>query len=89
MSEIQTSYRGTLLRIEIRDGIATLSINGLQRDEKMLASAPQTLRLSSTVQTDYEWHEFIEAILNVNSNHIHVSLLANNLLLTEETLARS
>ncbi|HKI73020.1 MAG TPA: hypothetical protein VJ998_00125, partial [Pseudomonadales bacterium] len=43
-----------------------------------------TLRVSSTVQTDYEWHEFIEGIVRYDGGRIHARIIANNLPLTEQ-----
>ena len=55
-------YRGARLRVEVDDQMrSSLYINGLQRDSQDAETLPARCRLSSSVQTDYEWHEFIEA----------------------------
>ena len=45
----------------------------------------RTLRLSSSLQTDYEWHEFIEATITFNEKEISVSLCASNVEIAFET----
>ncbi len=80
---LEKNYRGTHLKLEIYDdGSAQLLINGLVRSEGFDGG---TLRLSSVVQTDYEWHELIEGIVNFESHAITASLLASKVSLARET----
>ena len=88
MSEFEVNYRGAVIRIVIETDAASLHINGLERDKKALGQDPQTLKLSSSVQTDYEWHEFIESTLEVEANQVRVELGANNQPLLSETVDR-
>lgn len=67
-------YRGARLQLEISDEHVQLRINGIVRDETPTGDVQ---RLSSTVQTDYEWHEFIEAVVAFTDRGIQASLLAN------------
>ena len=71
----EVEYGGARLAVEIDQTQARLRINGRVREAAALG--PDTLRLASTVQTDYEWHEFIEAVITVEGDEIVVSLLAN------------
>ena len=90
---LQTHYQGAELCLQltsvalageapnaaIHGGLAaTLMINGVTRDEVKCQSNTSTLRLTSTVQTDYEWHEFIEAIVDVTKDTVNIRLLASN-----------
>jgi hypothetical protein len=68
---------------------ATLLINGVTRDEARYQSGACTLRLTSTVQTDYEWHEFIEAIIDVTVDKVNIRLLASNTELASLTVPRT
>lgn len=80
---LETTYRGAHLKLEISDrGKTQLLINGLVRDE---GPGEANLRLSSVVQTDYEWHELIEGIVSFEPGSITVSLLANNTNVAQET----
>ena len=80
---LETSYRGAQLKLDISDdGKAQLLINGLVRDN---GSNDTTVRLSSVVQTDYEWHEFIEGIVSFEPGSITASLFANNTNLVRQT----
>ncbi len=84
---LEISYHGTTLAVQIVDEPpkASLLINGLARDQASSQTTNTTLRLSTTVQTDYEWHEFVEAHLSYTDSGIRVQLFANKALLLEET----
>jgi hypothetical protein len=72
-----------------RQPSAELRINGLLRDSAGSSQDPITLSLSSTVQTDYEWHEYIEAIIEYQPETITARLLASSIELTSLTLPRT
>lgn len=79
-------YRGARLKVEVDDQLrSSLYINGLQRDSQDAETLPARCRLSSSVQTDYEWHEFIEAEIILNSSEITITLRANNATLGTES----
>lgn len=88
MPKFEVNYRGTRLCIDVEIGSAGLSINGLERDRKPLTPG-QSISLSSTVQTDYEWHEFVEGILEIGEEQVKVTLTANSQVLIEEVLERT
>ena len=79
MTVMEVKYRNVALRLEL-DGVrsAALFINNIQRMQESLTTLPGTLRLSSSVQTDYEWHEFIEVIVTFDEKVITISLRASN-----------
>jgi len=80
---LETTYRGAHLKLEISDkGKTQLLINTLVRDE---GSSEETLRLSSVVQTDYEWHELIEGLVSFEPGSITATLLANNICVAHKT----
>lgn len=77
--QLQVAYRDAELKVEFDSTpSARLLINNISRQEDQADVVPCTLRLSSTVQTDYEWHEFIEAIVRYESDSVSIQLLANN-----------
>jgi hypothetical protein len=79
MPALEVEYRNAALRVELdSDRSARLFINNIQRMQASLTALPGTLRLSSSVQTDYEWHEFIEVILIFSEKEITISLRASN-----------
>ncbi len=86
MQALQIEYKNAKLRIEV-DGSpsARLFINNIQREAQTGDKAPCTLRLGSSLQTDYEWHEFIEARVTFDANSVTISLAANNQQLASET----
>ena len=75
MKQLTTNYRGVNLTIELDHSEGRLLINGLVRERTKRAA---TIRLSSTVQTDYEWHEFIVGTIICSENSITMMLTANN-----------
>ena len=71
----ETEYGGAHLRVEVDgDGEARLLVNGLVRDKS--GPAPNLL-LTSTVQTDYEWHEFVEARVLQDDNTVEIVIACN------------
>ncbi|MDH5737231.1 MAG: hypothetical protein OEZ23_02925 [Gammaproteobacteria bacterium] len=76
---MQTDYKDCLIALSLstEEG-AVLKINGIVRDRLPLPREAQwSMRLNSTVQTDYEWHEFIEARLSCSQTVISIVVLAN------------
>ena len=79
MTVLKAKYRNVALRVELDEArSAALFINNIKRMQDTLTTLPGTLRLSSSVQTDYEWHEFIEAIVTFTEKEIGISLRASN-----------
>ena len=86
MKKYNLEYRGVQLRVEIDDELhSSLYINGMRRDSRSPVAVPGRCMLSSTVQTDYEWHEFIEADIVLSESEIVITLSANNAALGSET----
>jgi len=86
MNELNVNYRGAELRVEFDSApSARLFINGIQRDSSLAEETPCVIKLTSTVQTDYEWHEFIEAELRFSADDVRLRLIANNAELASET----
>jgi len=76
--ELKVSYEGTeLLLIFGQEPRASLCINGVERESVSSDKPAITLKLSSTVQTDYEWHECVEAIVVYSASTIRASILAS------------
>lgn len=89
MHQIETTYHGARLTLSFDDSpAAKLAINGLVREEASSNSDAITLRLSSTVQTDYEWHEFIEGTVRYSASRIEATLIANNTELLQQAFER-
>ena len=86
---LETRYRGVILSLELGTSPdVALRINGLERDRARSDAAAVTLRVSSTVQTDYEWHEFIEGTVVYADGEITARLVANNQELVNERYSR-
>ena len=90
MNNYDLEYRGARLRVEVDASLnSRLFINGIQRDSRPPASLPYRSVLSSTVQTDYEWHEFIEAEVMLTDTDITITLSANKATLGSEQFPMS
>jgi hypothetical protein len=78
MYQLETNYRGVELTLEFDDEpSASLYINGILRDHVASQRGKVVLRVTSTVQTDYEWHEFIEGVIELRHSVITGTILAN------------
>ena len=85
-THLSTQYGQIRLRVEFDPAPgARLLINDIQRDEQCGSQVPCILRLSSTVQTGYEWHEHIEAVVHYEPDCVSVRLVANNTELAHRT----
>lgn len=94
MSEftLNTNYRGCCIELLIDSSpFVQLRINGIVRESQRQTAENRecTLHLSSTVQTDYEWHEFIEGVIYYSHDSIEAKLFANNVELISQTYSRS
>ncbi|MEX2488960.1 MAG: hypothetical protein WD356_05465 [Pseudomonadales bacterium] len=87
---LETNYHGATLRLEFeKSSGARLMINGLVRQERRAEeNQALVLRLTSTVQTGYEWHEFIEGIVDYSQEKIQATLVANNTEIARESFER-
>ena len=87
--ELKVRYEGADLSLLFgQEARASLRINGVERESVSSDKPTITLKLSSTVQTAYEWHEFVEAIVVYNADTIQASILASNKELIATTLDR-
>jgi hypothetical protein len=81
-------YKGVQISLHISDTRSiALEINGMVRSRKQSSNGTDVLlNLSSSVQTDYEWHEFVEATAFFTQTEVQVKIAANNSNLLEETI---
>ena len=87
MSSVETEYRGAMIRVETDETpAARLYINNIQRAAESASGVPCVFRLSSPVQTDYEWHEHIEAVVSCSTGSTTILLTANTQVLSERTI---
>lgn len=73
------------LKCDLRSPDVSLIINGVVREAD---SDRDLIVVSSTVQVDYEWHEFIEGHVQYFDDRIEASLFANKALLAEQSFTR-
>ena len=87
MKRYELEYRGAQLRLEINDKmISSLFVNGIKRDSDS-SSLSGYCSLSTTIQTDYEWHEFIKAEVTASESEVIVKLSANSKIIGTEAFS--
>ena len=74
MQLIDLLCRGAQINVRESDQIISLWVNGICRDE---ARCETKTKQSSTVQTGYEWHEYIEAICEREGQSLSVRVYLN------------
>ena len=79
---LRVDYRGADIRVEAEPESARLFINGIQREA---VAGNGEVRLQSSVKTDYEWHEWVEAIINRQDGNLSIALYSNNTLVAQES----
>jgi len=87
--QITVEYKGIQIGLQVSDTPAiTLTIDGMVRSRQQSSKGTDVLlNLSSSVQTDYEWHEFIEATAFFTETEVQVKIAANKANLLEQTIA--
>ncbi|MEK9868747.1 MAG: hypothetical protein VXA40_07975 [Gammaproteobacteria bacterium] len=86
MHTLEFNYRDNDLRVEVATPpAARLLINRINRASETRDEVPCRITLSSSVQTDYEWHEFVEAQIDFSADEIRLVLIANKAVLAEQT----
>ena len=85
---VTIDYKGASICVEIvPHQFVSLRIGNVPRETRQLNSIPgQSVRLSSSVQTDYEWHEFIVATVAIREGNAEVSILASNELILQQVV---
>lgn len=80
MPTLKAEYHGAEIQLEVQRETAVLRVNNVVRDSAAQDSVKpaKPLRLSSTVQTGYEWHEFIEGHVSSTDGRVLLSLHANS-----------
>lgn len=93
MPDLAVSYHDNQLRVEVAGpsdqqaaNTASLYVNNIRRAHEANAKQPCRLIVSSTLQTDYEWHEFIEATVDIVNQVATIRLHANNTLIGDISL---
>jgi hypothetical protein len=81
---LTANYEGADLKLTFTEqGQAELSINGVTRESANAGDQKITLKLGSPVQTGYEHHEFIEALVQYETNKIQAALRTGGQVLAE------
>jgi hypothetical protein len=78
--QVCTDYKGARICVRLAPGqTVSLHIDGISRQSVCISNkTTQAARLSSTLQTDYEWHEFIVALIEFSRTSALVKILANS-----------
>jgi hypothetical protein len=87
---LTANYEGAALKLTFSEsGEAVLHINGNPRESANAGSQLITLKLGSPVQTGYEHHEFIEALVTFQASSIEASLATGGQVLAQTAVERA
>ncbi|MDE0758030.1 MAG: hypothetical protein OSB45_07705 [Pseudomonadales bacterium] len=76
MPELTSKYHGSTISIGYSDrDPVELKVNGIIRDK---AEQADYLKLTTSVQTGYEWHEWVEGVFLIRQQQIQLTLTCNN-----------
>ena len=87
--QLTATYEGAVVKLTFSEqGLAQLYINDIERETADSGNRNMTLKLGSPVQTGYEQHEFIEALLHYAPDKIHALLSTGGEVLAETEVDR-
>ena len=73
-----TNFKGREIEITNYESTFLLLVDGLVRTKRVPSSDCVRISLSTTIQTGYEWHESLEAIIDLSANILKLEVKANN-----------
>lgn len=86
---LKATYEGASIALSFStEGIAELVINGVIRESANAGNQNINLKLGSPVQTGYEQHEFIEALIEYSPDQICARLETGGEMLAEQKVDR-
>ena len=73
-----TNFEGKNIEITNFESTFMLLVDGLVRAKRVLSSDCARISLSTTIQTGYEWHENLEATIDLSASYPKLEVKANN-----------
>ena len=73
-----TNFKGREIEIINSESAFMLLVDGLVRTKRVSSSDNARISLSTTIQTGYEWHESLEAIIDLSDCKLKLEVKANN-----------
>ena len=73
-----TNFKGREIEITNSESTFVLLVDGLVRTKRVPSSDCVRVSLSTTIQTGYEWHESLEAIIDLSTSNLKLEVKANN-----------
>ena len=73
-----TNFKGREIEIANSGSAFILLVDGLVRTKRIPGSDCARISLSTTIQTGYEWHESLEAIIDLSTSNLKLEVKANN-----------
>ncbi|MBV1876348.1 MAG: hypothetical protein KUG79_01780 [Pseudomonadales bacterium] len=88
---LETRHEGALLQLHFDNNQprATLTINGVIRETVSSIQPSITLKLTSPLQTGYEYHDFLEAIVKYTPTEVSAVLQISDTELIHTTIERT
>ena len=73
-----TNFKGRGIEITNSKSAFMLLVDGLVRAKRVPRSDCSRISLSTTIQTGYELHEHLEAIIDLSNNNLKLEVKAND-----------
>ena len=73
-----TNFKGREIEITNSESTFALLVDGLVRTKRVPSSDCVRISLSTAIQTEYEWHEHLEAIIDLSTDNLKLEVKANN-----------
>ena len=73
-----TNFKGREIEITNSESTFILLVDGLVRTKRVPSADCVRISLSTTIQTGYEWHEHLEAIIDLSTSNPKLEVKANN-----------
>ena len=73
-----TNFKGRKIEITNSESAFILLVDGLVRTKRVPRLDCSRISLSTTIQTGYEWHENLEAVIDLSTSNLKLEVKANN-----------
>ena len=74
----RTNFKGVEVEVTKSGPAFILRVGGLVRAKRVPDENCLRISLSTAIQTGYEWHEYLEAIIDVSTNYPKLEVRAND-----------
>tara|TARA_B100000575_G_C22892915_1_gene519520 strand:- start:317 stop:622 length:306 start_codon:yes stop_codon:yes gene_type:complete len=73
-----TNFKGRKIKVTNSESAFILLVDDIVRTKRVPSSDCARISLSTTIQTGYEWHENLEAVIDLSTSNLKLEVKANN-----------